>query len=627
MSGNRDDIGVVDGRQLRFFAYQLIVTVATAGIERCLILPVSQVQTLDLLAKMGFVVATPIFAVVGPLSLGRDGLGTAIPSDLFPSSGLALLQSNKPGQWKGICCTDDPLHGAEQLVWRACSDMELWSGEAAGYATDGAVVKVDSATVRDLLGSHSTAPRWAMAYKYTGEVSVAVMRGIDLKIGRTGAITPVAKFAEPVVFGGVRVSQASLHNEDEVVRLGLYEGCRVVVKRAGDVIPQVVSVLPDDTHGCTHPVFKLPDVCPMCHSPVVQDEIGTSSQGNGSVVRRCSGMSICLSQRVALLEHFCGHDALNISGLGVNKLRDLVYMGKISHPFDIYELEDIENSLNEQEKLGKTKNKYIPFSRRNEDSREEILSAGSIVDSTSIPLQVRILKEEEYQGSLASVVGYGSKSLSKLFRAIEDSRQVSSERFLFALGLRHVGKQTSRLLMNHFGSFGNMWEDLQKAGASGPGSELYIALESRLMRIDGIGPRTVSSVLSLGSAENPTHAIAQKLLTKLHILEDYVPRSDSDVVDTNTSEEKNTLPLLGKMVVFTGGIAHNACTREANRNFVSKLGGNVANSVTAKTNILVIGDKKGKGNTRKIDAAMTHDSIEVWTAMRWVSFLLDNGLI
>ena len=253
------------------------------------------------------------------------------------------------------------------------------------YDIDGVVYKVDRHDYQDRLGQVARAPRWALAHKFPAEQAETVLNAIDIQVGRTGALTPVARLA-PVTVGGVVVSNATLHNEDEIRRKDIRVGDHVVIQRAGDVIPQVVRVL-TDRRPAASAEFIFPDSCPECGAPAARPE--------GEAIRRCTNSLDCPAQRLEWLKHFVSRDAFDIEGLGSRQIDQFVGRGWVSRPSDIFRL----------------------AARRNE---------------------------------LAELDGYGELSVGNLLAAIEARQNIGFERFIFALGIRQVGQATARLLALHF---------------------------------------------------------------------------------------------------------------------------------------------------------------------------------
>ncbi|MFM9844964.1 MAG: NAD-dependent DNA ligase LigA [Dongiaceae bacterium] len=271
--------------------------------------------------------------------------------------------------------------------------LDLYRDIAARRATlpydiDGVVYKVNRFDLQERLGFVSRAPRWAVAHKFPAEQAQTILREITIQVGRTGALTPVAEL-EPITVGGVVVSRATLHNEDELARKDIRVGDTVIIQRAGDVIPQVVSVIDDAAHK-RRKKFEFPDRCPICNSHAVREE--------GEAVRRCTGGLICPAQAMERLRHFVSRNAFDIEGLGWKSIEELFADGLIKTPVDIFLLAKKRDALMERE-------------------------------------------------------GWGEQSVANLMRAIEIRRTIPLERFIYALGIRQVGEATARLLARNYGSY------------------------------------------------------------------------------------------------------------------------------------------------------------------------------
>lgn len=271
------------------------------------------------------------------------------------------------------------------------------------YEIDGVVYKVNRIDWQERLGFVSRSPRWAIAHKFPAQQAVTILNDITIQVGRTGTLTPVAEL-EPITVGGVVVSRATLHNEDEIERKDVRVGDHVIVQRAGDVIPQIVGVVMDKRKG--HPrKFHMPDHCPVCGSLAVREE--------GEVARRCTGGLICGAQAVERLKHFVSRDAFDIEGLGDKIIREFWEDELIKTPGDIFRLEE------------KDKKSLTPLRARE---------------------------------------GWGEKSARKLFDAIEARRTISLARFVYALGIRQVGQATAKRLAAAYGSFENLRTSVNQAG-------------------------------------------------------------------------------------------------------------------------------------------------------------------
>ena len=372
------------------------------------------------------------------------------------------------------------------------------------FEIDGVVFKVDRIDWRERLGAAGRAPRWAIAYKFPAEQAETVLNRISIQVGRTGALTPVAEL-EPVHVGGVTVSRATLHNEDVIAEKDIRAGDRVVVQRAGDVIPQIVRVVEGKRSPDSRP-FVPPAVCPECGSHAVREE--------GEAVRRCTGGLVCPAQALERLRHFVARDAFDIEGLGAKQIEAFWAEGRVKSPADIFDLE-----------------------RK---------------DGTDYP-------------PLAEREGWGETSANNLFQAIETRRDVSLDRLIYALGIRHIGQSTARLFARRFGNFDEWRAAMAKSDA----------LET-LTEIDGIGP-VVAQANTEFFAEESNVEILDALCERLHIKPFEVPASDS--------------PVAGKTVVFTGKLLR--MTRQEAKARAEALGAQVAGSVSRSTDFLVAGEDAG----------------------------------
>ena len=281
-------------------------------------------------------------------------------------------------------------------------DIELKRAEL-GYDIDGVVYKLDRLDWQQRLGFISRSPRWAVAHKFPAEKATTVVNDIDIQVGRTGALTPVAKL-EPVTVGGVVVQNATLHNEDEIARKDVRIGDTVTIQRAGDVIPQVLGVVLEKRPKNSRP-YKFPETCPVCGSHAVREE--------GEAVRRCTGGLICAAQQVERLRHFVSRDAFDIEGLGEKQVQAFFAEGLVKEPADIFSLE-----------------------KRNQRS--------------SLMLEAR--------------EGYGETSVRNLFAAIQQRRRIPLNKLIYALGIRHVGEGNAKLLARHYLTIDAFLDGMTAAG-------------------------------------------------------------------------------------------------------------------------------------------------------------------
>jgi len=400
---------------------------------------------------------------------------------------------------------------------------------ALGYDIDGVVYKVDRLDLQERLGFVSRTPRWATAHKFSAEKANTVLLGIDIQVGRTGALTPVAKLA-PVTVGGVVVSNATLHNEDEIARKDIRVGNTVTVQRAGDVIPQILGVVPDEG-SASFPRYVFRETCPVCGSHAVRE--ANPKTGKLDAVRRCTGGLICPAQMVERLRHFVSRLAFDIEGLGEKHIQAFFEEGRIRAPADIFTLQ--------------------------------------ARDGVSMP-------------RLAEKEGWGAQSAANLFAAIEARRTISLERFIFALGIRHVGETTAKLLAKSFGSL----EHLRHAMADAHAPE-------RLSEIDGIGDVVAQSILDFFQEPHNQEVIAK--LTRELTVEEY----KHDVVSSR---------LAGATVVFTGKLER--LTREEAKAQAERLGAKVAGSVSKNTLYLVAGPGAGSKLKRAEELGVKVLSEDEW---------------
>ena len=324
------------------------------------------------------------------------------------------------------------------------------SGQRAelGYDIDGIVYKVDRLDWQQRLGFVSRAPRWAIAHKFPAEQATTILRDIEIQVGRTGSLTPVAKL-EPVTVGGVVVSNATLHNEDEIARKDVRIGDTVRVQRAGDVIPQVLGAIEEKRPKDSQP-FEFPTLCPACGSHA-EREIDEKT-GEADVVRRCTGGLICPAQAKERLKHFVSRNAFDIEGLGAKQVELFFDEGRIMQPADIFTLE--ERNARSENPLEKQK-------------------------------------------------GFGKKSLDNLFAAIQLRRTIGLDRLIYALGIRHIGATTGRDLARSFGSWESFRKIVADAVEGGPEGEAY----QEINNIDGIGPSVADALVAFFGEDHNRRAV------------------------------------------------------------------------------------------------------------------------
>ena len=338
------------------------------------------------------------------------------------------------------------------------------------YDIDGVVYKVDRLDYQSRLGFVSRAPRWAIAHKFPAEKATTVLQAIDVQVGRTGSLTPVARL-RPVTVGGVVVSNATLHNEDEIARLDVRPGDTVTVQRAGDVIPQILNVVDPDRDDRAPP-WQMPLVCPECGSAAVR-EIG--EDGVEDVRRRCTGGLTCPAQAVERLKHFVSRKGLDIDGLGAKQIALFFDKAVVRGPQDIFRLEDR-------------------------------------IAAADLP-------------PLAEWEGFGDTSARKLLAAIDARRTVPFARFVNALGIRHVGETTSGLFARQFGDWDRFWALVEAASAGEAEAE---RAAGELAAIDGVGMTAVSALTAFAHEPHNKEMLAA-LLEEVDIAPAEAVESDSPV--------------------------------------------------------------------------------------------------
>ncbi|KQN37430.1 aromatic ring-opening dioxygenase LigA [Sphingomonas sp. Leaf407] len=411
------------------------------------------------------------------------------------------------------------------------------------FDIDGVVYKLDRLDWQERLGFVGRAPRWAIAHKFPAERAQTTLRAIDIQVGRTGALTPVARL-EPVTVGGVVVTNATLHNADEIERLGVRVGDRVVVQRAGDVIPQVVENL---TAGEPRDAFVFPAECPVCGS--------LAERGEGEVVVRCTGGLICPAQRVERLIHFVSRHAFDIAGLGLVRVEEFFRDGLISSPADIFRLHGKRAELVQRERMSDL------------------------------------------------VVG-------KLLDAIEARRTIALDRFLFALGIRHVGEITARDLARRYGTIEAFREMIDRAlavraetvPAIGENDRKFVLRRGRALvaavETQGIGPEVADALLAF-FAEEHNRAVVDDLLGEVR---------PAPVEHTTVASE-----LTGKTVVFTGKLE--TLSRDEAKAQADALGARVAGSVSKKTDLVVVGADAGSKRAKAEELGIRVIDEAAWNAI------------
>ena len=405
------------------------------------------------------------------------------------------------------------------------------------YDIDGVVYKVNDLALQQRLGFISRSPRWAIAHKFPAERAMTILRAIDIQVGRTGALTPVARL-EPITVGGVVITNATLHNEDYIKGIGnkgetirdgkdIRVGDTVVIQRAGDVIPQIVDIVEERRPKTAEP-FVFPHICPACGSHAVREE--------GEAVRRCTGGLICPAQAMERIRHFVSRNAFDIEGLG---------------------------------------EKQVEFFFNTEDKNLAIRSPVDI-----FTLETR---QKTALSKLENLEGFGRTSVHKLYDAINSRRQIPLSRFLFALGIRHVGEVNARRLARAYKSY-NAFEQVALAArypeenSGESGNDAW----NELTNIEGIGFIVAEAVVDFYCEEHNRN-ILQALLAEVTPLDEVLPVTDGS-------------PVQGKTIVFTGSLER--MSRDEAKAMAERLGAKTAASVSKKTDLVVAGPGAGSKLTK-----------------------------
>ncbi|WP_174300630.1 NAD-dependent DNA ligase LigA [Caulobacter sp. S45] len=421
---------------------------------------------------------------------------------------------------------------ALEVQYRAFEDRR----PRLGFDIDGVVYKLDRLDWQERLSFAGRIPRWAIAHKFAPEQARTLVNDIEIQVGRTGALTPVAKLA-PINVGGVVVQNATLHNADEIARKDIRVGDTVVIQRAGDVIPQVVEVVLDARSSPEPPPFAFPQICPCPLKTAVTRE--TTGGGVETVVRRCTGEMACPFQRLEHLKLFVSRKAFDIEGLGERQLSAFYEDGLVREPADIF----------------------------------------------------RLARDEPALAVLRAREGYGETSIRNLVAAIEARRTIALARFIFALGIRHVGETTAATLARGYGSAEAFLSamDLLAAGDTSAAEELDA--------MDQVGGAVVDAARAY-FAEDHNRVRVANLSVQLTIEDAEAPQADT--------------AMAGKTVVFTGALE--SVTRDEAKAQAERLGAKVAGSVSKKTDIVVAGP--GAGSKLKTAEAL---GLQILSEAEWLS--------
>ncbi|MGA8260167.1 MAG: NAD-dependent DNA ligase LigA [Arenicellales bacterium] len=434
-----------------------------------------------------------------PLEMFCYGVGGAGAGDLPPTQYELLVHLRNWGL--RVSPLVEKVKGIEGCL-RYYEKMQR-SRPDLPYDIDGVVYKVNEARYQETLGTVSRAPRWALAHKFPAQEESTVVLDIEVQVGRTGAVTPVARL-EPVFVGGVTVSNATLHNRAEIERLDVRKGDTVIVRRAGDVIPEIVSVEKQRRKKGARP-YKFPARCPVCNSEIVYE-------GGAGIIARCSGGLFCDAQRKESIKHFASRRAMDIDGLGDKLVEQLVDKRLVKDVADLYAL-----------------------------TAEEI----------------------------AGLERMAQKSAGNLVAALEDSKDTTLERFLFALGVPQVGETTARELAGYFGRLDHIVE----------------ADTETLQEVPDIGPIVAESIHTFFKQAHNRDVIEKLRRAGVHWKE-HDPRS----------AHKGRQPLAGQTFVLTGTL--DSMSRDEAKQALQSLGAKVTGSVSKKTDYVVVGADPGSKATK-----------------------------
>jgi len=509
-------------------------------------------------AEGGTIFANPRNSAAGSLRQKDPSITASRPLGFFAyawgeiSDMPARTQSGMIGWFERCGFKTNPLTRTCRSVDELIAFHRKIEEQRAGldYDIDGVVYKVDRIDWQERLGFVSRTPRWAIAHKFPAERALTVLRDIEIQVGRTGSFTPVGKL-EPVGVGGVIVQNVTLHNEDYIKGIGgdgetlregrdIRIGDTVIVQRAGDVIPQVVDVVIDKRPPSAKP-FHFPKKCPCpLHTDVVREETATGEEGARA---RCTGEFACPYQKVEHLKLFASRRAFDIEGLGEKQIAYFFEQGWVKEPADIFTLPGRNAKL-----------------------------------------------------KLEAIEGYGETSVRNLFTAIEERRKVSLERFIFALGMRHVGETTALALARGYGSWAAFHEACL-AVARGD-EEAIVEMDA----LDQIGDTVIESIRAY-FGESHNRGIVERLTREVTILDAEKPKANSRIA--------------GKTIVFTGSLEK--MTRDEAKAMAERLGAKAAGSVSKKTDYVVAGPGAGS----KLNDAKKH-GVTVLTEDEWLKMVEQN---
>jgi DNA ligase (NAD+) len=412
------------------------------------------------------------------------------------------------------------------------------------FDIDGVVYKVDRLDWQRRLGQVARAPRWALAHKFPAEQAQTTLLAIDIQVGRTGKLTPVARL-EPVGVGGVTVTNATLHNADEIARLRVRPGDRVLIQRAGDVIPQVLENL---TPNADRPPYVFPDHCPECGSDAVREE--------GEVDVRCTGGLVCPAQRVERLRHFVSRHALDIEGLGLVHIESFFHDGLLQSPADIFRL-------------------------------------------------------REHRAALVTRERWAETSVDNLLAAIDAKRTPPLDRFLYALGIRHVGEVTARDLARRYRSWAAFEATIDRAAAAR--ADIVQALAEPGEKFRKRRNEAAAAIIETPGIGGEVAGALCDFFEEPHNREVLAALSGAGVAPADVIWETRESPVTGKTLVFTGTLE--TLSRDEAKAQAEALGAKVAGSVSAKTELVIAGPGAGSKLKKAQDLGIEVIDEGAWNAL------------
>ena len=482
------------------------------------------------------------------------------------------------------------------------------------YDADGSVIKANSFKHQKILGNGRRAPHWAIARKFQAKEGVTILKDIVVQVGRTGVLTPVAVL-EPLTLGGVVVERASMHNLNEIQRLGASIGCRVTIQRSGDVIPKIVNVLKDDDEVKKEDMDdKINDMfksCPACGTPTVID-------GDSGTLIRCPAGLSCSAQVIERINHFCSRDAADLDGVGPRVVQELFETGLITNIADLYRLNANEAFTDLESKIKKKKKKKNKANKNKNTMIDENSNDGEN-QTNNVEVAVGVEDEHEIVANndvelpylMVDRKGWGVKSITALLDSIDSKRELTFVRFLFGLGVRHVGIQmaTDIAEKSEFLDFDALWNYLEseckRLETLRSNNETWIEADiaPKLQLVRGLGPKAAHALVELYANKD-----SRKIVEELYSLVTVLPPTKK-AVDNSLPK----LPFSDEIFVFTGKLK--SMTRAEAKKICKRLGGNIQSDITETVTIVVSGE--GSSTRRKLEKA-TEKGLIIWNEEEWL---------